>query len=182
MEFARRIRASMVDFAGGDPRSTLALWSPEIHWTAVGQSPLAGRYVGHEAVFGYLRELGRLSRGTFRSEVIEVRPMVGSTYVARFHNTAEVGNARLDVHASLIIESAAGQVTAVVEVQHDETAWDRFWIAAIEAERVGDGDVWASGAGAPSAPAGAPTAAAGAAGDVREDGSTTQPAGRGSVS
>lgn len=130
MDFARRIRASMEDFAAGDAASTIALWAPDVRWFAVGSAPLAGRYVGRDAVFGYLGELSRLSGGTFRAEVQEVRSLYGDTFVARFRNRAEVRDSRLDVMSSLIIEGSGEQVVSVVEVQHDEAAWDAFWTVA----------------------------------------------------
>lgn len=131
MEFARRIRASMEEFAAGDPAPTLALWAPDVRWFAVGGGPLATRYVGHDAVFGYLRELARLSGGTFHADVQEVRPLYGDTFVARFRNRAELAGAHLDVLSSLIIERSGDQVVSVVEVQHDEAAWDAFWTGAV---------------------------------------------------
>jgi ketosteroid isomerase-like protein len=131
MDFARRIRASMDDFAAGDPASTIELWAPDIRWFAVGSGPLAGRYVGPDAVFGYLGELARLSGGTFRAEAQEVRTLHGDTFVARFRNRAQLPDARLDVVSSLIIEGSGDRVASVVEVQHDEAAWDAFWIRAV---------------------------------------------------
>ena len=120
----------MEDFAGGDPTSTLAIWHPGIRWYSVGQSPVAGKYVGQEATLGYLAELGRLSRNTFRSAILEVRPMFGNTYVARFRHRAAVDDARLDTLSSLIIDGEDDRVVSVVEVHHDEAAWDTFWTAA----------------------------------------------------
>ena len=149
MDFARRLRSSMEDFAAGDPTSTLAIWSPTIRWTAVGQSPTAGRYVGHDAVLGYLGELMRLSGGSFRSEVLEVRPMLGGTYVARFRSRARAADTELDVYSSLIIDREGDLVTSVVEVQHDEAAWDAFWSAAAAADLASadrQGDRMAAGA------------------------------------
>ena len=137
MDFARRLRLSMEEFGAGDPTLALSLWSPTVRWTAVGQSPTAGRYHGHEGVLGYLGELMRLSRGSFRPEVLEVRPMAEGTYVARFRNRASVPGADLDVFSSLILDREGDVISAIVEVQHDEGAWDAFWSQAAVIETDG---------------------------------------------
>jgi ketosteroid isomerase-like protein len=120
----------MDDFAAGDPASALAIWSPAIRWYSVGNNPLAGRRVGHDETVAYLAEMARLTRGTFRSEILEVRPLFGHTYVARFRNRAQVNEHVLDVESSLIIDGEGDRVSSVVEVHHDEAAWDAFWTAA----------------------------------------------------
>jgi hypothetical protein len=130
MDFARRLRASMDDFAAGDPTSTLVIWSPSIRWYAVGSNPLAGKHVGPDDTLRYLAELSRLSGGTYRSDILEVRPMFGQTYVARLRHHAQVGDRVLDVPSSLIIDCEGDHVLSVVEVHHDEQAWDAFWSAA----------------------------------------------------
>jgi hypothetical protein len=132
MDFARRLRASMDDFAAGDPTSTLAIWSPSIRWYSVGNNPLAGKHVGPDEVVRYLTELSRVSGGTYRSEILEVRPMFGQTYVARLRHHAQVGDRVLDVPSSLIVDCEGERVLSVVEVHHDEQAWDAFWSAAAE--------------------------------------------------
>ena len=134
VELARQIRKTMEDFATGDVTSTLAIWDPGIRWTAVGRSPLAGRYAGHDQLLAYLAELNRLSGGTFASDIVEVRPMFGETYVARLRARARLGSLALDVPLSLILDTRDKRVVSVVEVQHDEVAWDAFWTAAAEAD------------------------------------------------
>jgi ketosteroid isomerase-like protein len=130
MDFARRIRASMDDFAAGDMASTLALWHPKIRWYAVGHSPLAGKFVGHDETLAYLASLRRLTDGTFRREIVEVRPMFGETYVARLTVQAEAGGRRLDTPSSLIMDVEDDHLTSIVELHHDEAAWDSFWTHA----------------------------------------------------
>ncbi len=120
----------MDDFVAGDPASTLAIWSPAIRWYSVGNNPLAGRRVGHDETVAYLAEMARLARGTLRTEILEVRPLFGQTYVARFRNRAQVDEHILDVESSLIIDGEGDRVSSVVEVHHDEVAWDAFWTAA----------------------------------------------------
>ena len=130
MDFARRLRASMDDLAAGDPTSTLSIWSPLIRWYSVGSSPIAGKKVGHDETIRYLADLDRLSDGTFRREILEVRPMFGQTYVARVRDRARAAGAALDVESSLIVDAEGSRVVSVVEAHRDDAAWDAFWTAA----------------------------------------------------
>jgi ketosteroid isomerase-like protein len=123
----------MEDFARGDVASTLAIWDPAIRWNAVGHNPLAGRYYGHDGALEYLAELHRITGGTFDAEIVEVRPMFGETYVARFRVRASAGEHHLDVPLSLILDTRDRRVVSVVEVHHEAAAWDAFWTAAVEA-------------------------------------------------
>lgn len=154
MDFARRIRASMEDFATGDASSTVALWHPQVRWYAVGHSPLAGKFVGPEQTLAYLDRLARITDGTFRTRIVEVRPMFGETYVARLSIRAIAAGRTLESSASLIIDVEGDRVVAIVEVHHDEAAWDAFWTHAVEhaaADTIAHGSVHPDPEPAPTA-------------------------------
>jgi ketosteroid isomerase-like protein len=154
MDFARRIQASMEDFATGDVSSTVALWHPQVRWYAVGHSPVAGKFVGPQEALAYLDRLGRLTDGTFRTEIVEVRPMFGETYVARLRLRAAAGNTTLDCPGSLIIDVDGDRVVSIVEVHHDQAAWDAFWThaaAAAAADTIAHGAIHPNPEPAPSA-------------------------------
>src|SRR5262245_41999196 len=61
-----------------------ALFSPDVTVLMPGRSPLAGRYVGRDALFGFFGQLGAVSNGTFHAELREL--YVNETHVVAVHH------------------------------------------------------------------------------------------------
>ena len=59
------MRSGYAAFAAGDIPAVLALFDPQITWTAPGNNSLAGVYTGHDAVVGFFTKLFEITGGTF---------------------------------------------------------------------------------------------------------------------
>jgi uncharacterized protein len=69
--YASLIRRAYEDFESGD-RDPPGVVDEHLEWHEPGSDPLAGDYLGLEAVLGYLGELRARSHGTSRIEVLDV--------------------------------------------------------------------------------------------------------------
>ena len=66
------LRQGYAAFSTGDFQALGELFADDIQWHAPGRGPLAGDYVGKEAVFGLFGRTVELSGGTFSLELHDV--------------------------------------------------------------------------------------------------------------
>ena len=59
-------------FGSGDIATLTALIAPDCVWHVGGRSQLAGDYVGHEQILGYIGKLYELTEGTFSAVLDDV--------------------------------------------------------------------------------------------------------------
>ena len=102
------------------------LLSPDVTLLVPGRSPLAGRYEGRDAVFGFLGKLGAISGGTYQAELRDLYTN-DDQVVAVQHGTGTRGEKTLDVDAVLLFEVAGGVVTGVTVHQRRQDDWDDFF-------------------------------------------------------
>jgi ketosteroid isomerase-like protein len=102
------------------------LLSPDVTLLVPGRSPLAGRYEGRDAVFGFLGKLGAISGGTYQAELRDLYTN-DDQVVAVQHGTGTRGEKTLDVDAALLFEVAGGVVTGVTVHQRRQDDWDDFF-------------------------------------------------------
>jgi ketosteroid isomerase-like protein len=102
------------------------LISPDATMLMPGRSPLAGRYDGRDAIFGFFGKLAEASGGTYRAELLDLYAG-DDQVVAVHHGTATRGDRILDAHAALVFEVADGVITAVTVHQRRQDEWDEFF-------------------------------------------------------
>jgi uncharacterized protein len=110
----------------GDMDAVARLFSDDISVVMAGASPLAGRYDGPDAVFGFLGRLVAATNGTYRAELRELYPNE-SQVVAVHHGTGTRGDAVLDAEAALVFTVKNGQITSTVVHQRNQDDWDAFF-------------------------------------------------------
>jgi len=109
-----------------DTAELAQLISPDITVLTPGRNPLAGRYEGRDALFGFFGQLAALSGGTYAAELSELYTGADSV-VAVHHGTGTRDGKMLDAHAALVFELSGGLVTAVTVHQQDQDGWDDFF-------------------------------------------------------
>src|SRR5690349_1295897 len=82
-----------------DVQELTRLISPDVTMLMPGRSPLAGRYDGRDALFGFFGKLGEASGGTYRAELRELYAS-DDQVVAVHHGTGTRGDRTLDAHAA----------------------------------------------------------------------------------
>jgi ketosteroid isomerase-like protein len=102
------------------------LLSPDVTLLVPGRSPLAGRYEGRDAVFGFFGKLGAISGGTHRDELRDVYAN-DDQVVAVHHGTGTRDDKTLDVDVALLFEVESGVVTALTVHQRRQDDWDDFF-------------------------------------------------------
>ena len=114
-------------FSAGDLDAAAACFADDAVWTIPGRSSIAGPHRGREAIRReLLEELGRISSGTFRVELLDVT--VGAEYVVAIqHATGRRGELILDITACQLITLAGGQIATMRGYDSDQDALDAFW-------------------------------------------------------
>ncbi len=69
---AEALRKGYAAFAAGDMETVASLFADDIAWHQAGDGPLAGVFVGKDAVFGTFGQLVQLTGGTFGQEIHDV--------------------------------------------------------------------------------------------------------------
>jgi ketosteroid isomerase-like protein len=123
---AAAVRRVYDAFGRQDLEELERLLSPDVRMLMPGTSPLAGRYEGREAVFGFFGQLGAVSDGTYRAELGDLYAN-DDQVVALHHGTARRGDRTLDAHAALLFELSDGIVRAVTVHQQSQDGWDAFF-------------------------------------------------------
>jgi uncharacterized protein len=111
----------------GDVAAAAACFAPGAVWILPGRGPLAGTHRGvHDIHRDFFAQLGPLSGGTFRAELLDVAE--GERYViAVQHATAQHGGRTLDVTGCQLMTVQDGRITEVRGHYSDQYALDDFW-------------------------------------------------------
>jgi hypothetical protein len=102
------------------------LWGDDIVWRVWGGADAELR--GPEAIFGYHAELGRMSDGTFRQQLLAVEGSWGPIVTAYLRTRAQRRDGRtLDLPTLLTFECGRMRIQRVVELPGDIAMWNEFW-------------------------------------------------------
>jgi ketosteroid isomerase-like protein len=123
---ARTIREGYEAFGKGDIPAVVALFADDITWRVPGHSPLAGEYVGAEAVLGFFGNLQERSGGSFRLEVHDLLASEAHV-VALCTETAHRGDKSLNAQTVHVWHLRDGKATEFWAVAYDAYAEDEFW-------------------------------------------------------
>jgi ketosteroid isomerase-like protein len=124
---AERVRQGYAAFKTADLATLAELMDENVSWHTPGRSPIAGDYVGRDAVFGQFGRYGGETSGTFKAELKQVFTAGDGTVIGLHHNSAERNGKRLDTDCCLVFEFENGRVIAGREVFLDLHNWDEFW-------------------------------------------------------
>lgn len=113
-------------FARGDIDLLRVVLADDVVWHVPGRSALAGDYKGPDEILDLLRTLSAHTGGTFRAEICAVLNDSDRVVVLE-QETAQRGDARLDVLAAIDYEIHAGRITEVTVYQGDAYEFDEFW-------------------------------------------------------
>jgi ketosteroid isomerase-like protein len=113
-------------FAAGDMDRIRGLFAPDIVWVERGSHPLAGEYVGAEAVLGFFGAIMQHTQGTFRADL---QHLVGDRDVVyALHRSRGERDGRIyDIPDVLRCEVTDGQVTRVQLFCGDQPAEDALF-------------------------------------------------------
>jgi ketosteroid isomerase-like protein len=120
------VRRFYATFSAGDFGAAAACFADDAVWTIPGRSSIAGPHRGRDAIRReVLDELGRISGGTFRVELLDVT--VGREYVVAIqHATGRRDEQVLDITACQLI-TLDGKIATMRGYYSDQDALDAFW-------------------------------------------------------
>ena len=113
--------------ASGNSDALREVLAPKTVWRMYGRSPLAGSYIGADAVLGLMAEVGERC-DTMRAELVDV--FVSERGAAmRYAIDARRGAHRLEIEHVLITRIACGKIVEAIFAPLDQEKYDRFWLA-----------------------------------------------------
>lgn len=112
--------------ACGDAPALRALLSEKSVWRMYGRSPLAGTYVGVDAILDFMARVGELT-DDLHSELIDVFVGPGGA-VLRYSIHARRGAQRLDTEQLFLFRVDRGRIVEGVFAPFDQYAYDRFFL------------------------------------------------------
>ena len=110
----------------GDFATVLGLLADDVRGHVPGRSPVAGEYVGKEAVGGYVGQLAERSAGTLRFEVHDV-VVSGGHGVGLVKDLAERDGRTLAMNNVHVWHVDDGVPREIWVYPGDLYAWDEFW-------------------------------------------------------
>ena len=126
-ENAATVRRAYEAFNTADMATLTEAFAENASWHTPGQSPIAGDYVGRDAVFGQFGRYGGETAGTFRAELRNVFAADDGRVIGFHHNSGERDGKKLDVDCCIVFELEDGRITDGREHFFDLYAWDEFW-------------------------------------------------------
>lgn len=120
------VRHAFEHFEDGDLELLRVVMADDVVWHEPGRSAIAGDYGGPEAVLGFLAELKRRSKGTFRAEVTDILSEPERAMVV-MRETAELDGRALDELAVADFEIHHKKITEVTVYHYDIYSFDEFW-------------------------------------------------------
>ena len=95
-------------------------------WRVPGKSRMGGEYRGREQIFQFLRQTGRLTKGTYRADL---RWVIGGDQVvaALYRATGRREGRELDIDQLLVFRYRDGVWAEVLAVPLDPDAFEAFW-------------------------------------------------------
>ena len=121
------VRRFYAAFAARDIEAARPCLAPDAVWHVPGRSAIAGDHRGWDAIRNnFLVQLGTLSGGTFRAELIDL--LVGAEHIVALQRaTADHEGRHLDVGACQLIRVNGGRIVEVRGHYADQDALDSFW-------------------------------------------------------
>jgi ketosteroid isomerase-like protein len=121
------VRSFFAAFTTGDYEGKVReLLVDDVEWHVAGNNPLAGHFVGIDAVIGAMRRYGEHSHHTLRLDTQSV--------LADVHHVVAIHRARAhreglayDVHEIDVFHLSSGLITEFWSFSEDQEATDAFW-------------------------------------------------------
>lgn len=101
--------------------------APKCVWRMYGRSPLAGSYVGLEAILGFMAEVGERS-DELRADLVDVFVSERGA-VLRYAIEARRGAHELAIEHLMLTRIEQGRIVEAVFAPLDQEKYDRFWLA-----------------------------------------------------
>ncbi len=121
------VRRGYAAFNAGDTVTLAELFDEDSSWHTPGQSPIAGDYLGRDAVLGQFGRYGGDTAGTFSAELLSVAATADGRVVGIHRNTGERNGKRLDAGCCVVFEIRNGKIVDGREHFFDLHTWDEFW-------------------------------------------------------
>jgi ketosteroid isomerase-like protein len=114
-------------FNSGDMAALTELFHEQASWHVPGHSPMAGDFVGRDAVFAYFGRLAQETGGTLRAVLEHLCADEEGRVVAIQRDTAQRGSRHLDISTCIVFEFKDGRVVSGTEYPYDLHAIEAFW-------------------------------------------------------
>jgi ketosteroid isomerase-like protein len=124
---AEVVRRAYAAFNTGDIETLMELLDEDVSWHTPGRSPIAGDYLGRDAVFGQFGRYGGDTGGTFRAELQQLFTADDGRVIGLHHNSATRNGKQLDTACCIVFEVENGRVVSGREHFFDLNNWDEFW-------------------------------------------------------
>jgi ketosteroid isomerase-like protein len=124
---AEVIRRAYAAFNAADIAALTELIDENASWHTPGRSPIAGDYVGRDAVFGQYGRYGGDTGGTFKAELEQVFTSPDGRVIGLHHNSGDRNGKRLDTACCIVFEVEDGRMMSGREYFFDLDNWDDFW-------------------------------------------------------
>lgn len=111
--------------ATADVETLREVLAPETVWHMPGHSPLAGTYVGIDAVLDFLARVGELS-DDLRADLVDVFVSERGA-VLRYAIEAHRGSHALEIEQIFVTRIEQGCVVEAIFTHSDQERYDRFW-------------------------------------------------------
>jgi ketosteroid isomerase-like protein len=124
---AEVVRRGYAAFNAADIATLTELLDENVSWHTPGRSPIAGDYLGRDAVFGQFGRYGGDTGGTFKAELEQVFTSPDGRVIGLHHNSGERNGKRLDTACCIVFEVENGRMISGREYFFDLDNWDEFW-------------------------------------------------------
>lgn len=124
---AELVRRGYAAFNAADIATLTELMDENASWHTPGRSPIAGDYLGRDAVFGQFGRYGADTGGTFKAVLKQVFTSPDGRVIGLHHNSGERNGKRLDTDCCVVFEVENGRVISGREHFFDLDNWDDFW-------------------------------------------------------
>ena len=124
---AEVVRRAYAAFNAADIATLTELMDESISWHTPGRSPIAGDYLGRDAVFGQFGRYGGDTGGTFKAELKQVFTSPDGRVIGLHHNSGDRNGKRLDTGCCIVFDVGNGRVLSGREYFFDLGNWDDFW-------------------------------------------------------
>ncbi len=121
------VRRGYAAFNAGDVAALAELFDEDSSWHTPGQSPIAGDYLGRDAVLGLLGRYESDTAGTLGAQLLSVTAGDDGRVVGIHRTTGERNGRRLDGGCCVVFEIRDGKIVDGREHFFDLHAWDEFW-------------------------------------------------------
>lgn len=127
METNEAVVRRMFDaFARKDGFGLRGLFADDAVWLVPGDSVMAGRYEGRDAIFRFLGRLPKETGGTYGSRLIDVLSS-DERAVALYRAAGERHGRTLDLDQLLLFRIEGGLIREVLALPSDPAVFDAFW-------------------------------------------------------